>query len=116
MRLRFVILIVVGAILLTIGGICATNPLRRSEEKISTWLEAQTPLGSSPAEVLAYAKKKNWLALRNQGSDGQTHGEFIRGELGEYRTLFVTSVTVFWEFDAASKLQRIRVWKTVDAL
>jgi hypothetical protein len=104
------------AAIITVVAILAANPLRRSEEKIGVWLEAQTPLGSSPAEVIAYAQKKNWPVKRNQGSDGRTRGEFVRGEVGEYRTVFVTSVTVFWEFDSTSRLEKIRVWKTVDAL
>ena len=99
-----------------IAVVFASNPLRRSEEGISVWLETQTPLGSSREAVIAYAQKKKWYDSYMQGSDGKTRGEFVRGELGEYRTIFVTSVTVFWEFNSASRLERIRVWKTVDAL
>ena len=115
MRRRSIILIAIVSLVVGVA-IPAMNPLRRSEERIGAWLEKQTPVGSSPAEVVAYAEKKGWTSLRNQGSDGRTHGEFVRGELGQYRTFFVTSVTVFWEFDSASKLRSIRVWKTVDAL
>jgi hypothetical protein len=99
-----------------IGFVIASNPLRRSEEGISAWLQTQTPLGSSRESVIAYAEKRSWYHAQAQGSDGKIRGPFVRGELGEYRTIFVTSVTVFWEFDAASRLERIRVSKTVDAL
>ena len=34
--------------------------------------------------------------------------------IGEYRTIFTTSVTVFWGFDENSKLIDIYVWKVND--
>ena len=92
-----------------------SNPLRRSEERIGAWLQTQTPLGSSRESVIAYAEKKKWYDPLAQGSDGKTGAIYVRGELGDYRTIFVTSVTVFWEFDSRSRLETIRVWKTVDA-
>jgi len=96
--------------------VMALNPLRRSEEKIGIWLQAQTPLGSSRESVIKYAERMNWYNPRAQGSDGKIRGPYVRGELGEYRTIFVTSVTVFWEFDSSSRLAGIRIWKTVDAI
>jgi hypothetical protein len=116
MRARaFIISAVTVVCAITVAG-CALNPLRRSEEGIAAWLEAQTPLGTSRESVVSYAEKKKWFNPRLQGSDGKTRGDYVRGEIGEYRTIFVTSVTVFWEFDSTSRLERIRVWKTVDAL
>ena len=97
--------------------VVASNPLRRSEHSVSQWLQKQTPLGSSVDDVRVYAEKKGWFATWAQGSDGRTRGKFIRGELGSYRTIvFATFVTVFWEFDSQSKLERIRIWKTVDGI
>jgi hypothetical protein len=116
MSLRKILLAVLIVLTASIGIASARNPLRRSEEQISTWLQEQTPLGSSREFVITYAEKKKWYDPRAQGSDGKTSENYVRGELGNYRTIFVTSVTVFWEFDSASRLVRVRVWKTVDAL
>lgn len=49
-----------------------------------------------------------------RGSDGRTRGPYLRGELGRYGWPMQTSVTVFWEFDAESKLARTRLRQTVD--
>lgn len=116
MRVRTLIIYGVVVVAAVIVFVVASNPLRRSEESISAWLQAQTPLGSSRESVVAYAEKRKWYDSRAQGSDGKTGAIYIRGELGQYRTVFVTSVTVFWEFDSKSRLDKIRVWKTVDAL
>lgn len=36
--------------------------------------------------------------------------------IGEYRNLFITSVTVFWGFNKNSKLVGVHVWKVEDSL
>lgn len=113
---KFILILICGA-LVVIGVVAASNPLRRSEEKIAIWLQAQTPLGSSPAEVIAYAQERKWYHPDHQGSDGRTQGEYVRGELGEYWSVpFMTYVTVFWEFDSSSRLVRVRIWKTTDSI
>ena len=40
----------------------------------------------------------------------------IRSYIGEYRFVFITSVTVLWGFDKNEKLIDIMVWKEVDSL
>jgi len=60
-------------------------------------------------------EKREWYNPNSQGSDGKTKGAYLRGTIGEYRNLFVTSVTVFWEFDDDLRLRQIRVWKTTDS-
>jgi len=92
-----------------------TNPLRWSEKRIRTYIEKQTPIGSSYESVLAYIEKREWYDSRFQGSDGETKGVYLRGEIGRYRVLFETYVTVFWEFDSDLYLEQIRVWKTINA-
>jgi hypothetical protein len=107
--------IAVSLVMLAISVAC--TPLRRSEPQVRDWLEKTTPIGSTRDEVKAIATHRGWYDPGRQGSDGRTSGSYIRGELGEYREfVFVTSVTVFWEFDASSRLTEIRIWKTADSL
>lgn len=95
----------------------ASHPLRRSEVSIRRWLEKTTPLGSSLSDVQATAARRGWYDARAQGSDGNTTGTYVRGELGDYQGLpFRTYVTVFWEFDASNRLSDIRIVKTKDGL
>jgi hypothetical protein len=112
------IAIVLGIIVLLgiFASNIALNPLRRSAPSIRQWLEKTTPLGSTLAEVEATATKRGWYDSNLQGSDGKTKGTYLRGELGHYREIFTTSVTVFWEFDSSDRLVNIRIWKTMDAI
>ena len=115
MNRRFII----GIILLiaALVGCAAFNPLRRSEPSIRHWLEKTTPLGGTIDQIRAIAIQHGWYNANSQGSDGYTTGTYIRGELGDYQGIpFVTSVTVFWEFDANNRLSNIRIWKTTDGL
>ena len=116
MRKQIPLITAITLVLLGIAIMVASNTLRQSEQDIAAWLEQQTPRGSSHAEVLAHVEKMGWYDYQFQGSDDHTRSPYIRGHLGDYRTIFVTSVTVFWEFDSETRLESIRVWKTVDAL
>jgi hypothetical protein len=116
MSIRKLIVWVTAIVVAIVGFIAASSPLRKSEDDIRAWLETQTPIGSSLESVISYAQKQKWYDARAQGSDGETGPIYVRGELGEYGLVFATSVTVFWEFDSMSRLERIRIWKTVDAL
>lgn len=92
-----------------------SNPLRRPEQSIRNWLEKTTPLGSSLTEVRVTASQPGWYDARFQGNDGCSTDNYIRGELGEYQGLpFITSVSVFWEFDENDQLANIRIWKNRD--
>jgi hypothetical protein len=103
--------------LLALATFLASNPLRRSEANIRSWLEMTTPIGSKLPDVQSAATERGWYHAKLQGSDGQTSGTYIRGELGDYQGLpFRTSVTVFWEFNASDQLTNIRVWKTSDGI
>ena len=103
--------------LLALATFLASNPLRRSEASIRSWLERTTPFGSKLPDVQSEATRRGWYHPNLQGSDGRTSGTYIRGELGDYQGFpFQTSVTVFWEFDASNQLTNIRVWKTTDGI
>lgn len=116
-------------------AVLASNPLRRSEESIERWLEKQTPLGISAAEVQAIAMKRGWCEHpaaarceggripldRSLGSSRRARSAdasyFIRGELGSYQGLpWRGYVTAFWEFDGAERLVAIQAWKDWDTL
>ena len=115
MARKLIIALIVCAVALL--ALLALNPLRRPESSVRRWLEKTTPLGSTLSNVQATVTQRGWYFSQNQGSDGNTTGTFIRGELGDYRGLpFRTSVTVFWEFDGSNQLANIRVWKTRDGL
>lgn len=127
-----VILGVAGSALVI--AVLASNPLRRSEESIERWLEKQTPLGISAAEVQAIATRRGWCehpaALCEGGwihtsrlLDGSRRARsadaryFIRGELGSYQGLpWRGYVTAFWEFDGAERLVAVQAWKDWDTL
>ena len=114
MSLRVIIL----AVLLSapLVGCVTSNPLRRSDDEIRSGLEKTTPLGSTLSDVQTIATQHGWYHATAQGSDGQTTGTYIRGELGNYGFPFRTSVTVFWEFDASYRLDNIRIWRTTDSM
>jgi hypothetical protein len=73
-------------------------------------------LGSTLTDVQTIATQRGWYDATAQGSEGQTTGTYIRGELGDYGFLFRKSVTVFWEFDKSDRLDNIRIWRKPDAM
>lgn len=103
------------------------NPLTRSEEKIKENLLKSTPIGTKMEDVVKFIEsEKKWKIDYISYEQGFWHQRIypnrtvgkksIRAELGEYRFVFATSVTVFWGFDENSKLIDIWVWKTTDGL
>lgn len=74
--------------------------LRADDEKIEKWLLAKTPYGTEFSEVLTQTKDRGWYKSTRGAMMAVTRSQFIRGALGDYRGgIFVTSVTVFWEFE-----------------
>lgn len=116
-RKLIVVIIVCG---LAVAVFLASNPLRRSDAAIAHWIERMTPMGSSLSDVEAVVVTRGWFRYRERDKqDGywRFNEEYIRGEIGEYQGLpFRTSVTVFWEFNSADRLVKIRIWKTRDGL
>ena len=128
-------LIALSAITLITIIIVFSNPLRRSQEHIRSDVLKLTPMGTSIDDVInAIESKENWKidgisyenGYRRPGksdpADAALGRETIVGEksirvfIGEYRNIFITSVTVFWGFDEKSKLIEIYVWKDKDSL
>ncbi len=128
-------LIVLSVIVLIVAIILLLNPLRRSQEQIKNDILKLTPMGTSMEDVIKIIEsKKQWEidyishehGYRRPGtpeySDIALGRETIVGEksirvlVGEYRNIFITSVTVFFGFDKNSKLIEIYVWKDKDSL
>jgi hypothetical protein len=121
MTRRFIIALTALAMIGTVLGLYASNPLRRTDGGVERWLQSTTPLGSSLSDVESIVTSRGWF--RYHGSSGSHDGPwqfaetYVRGYLGEYQGLpFRTSVTAFWEFDASNRLTQIRIWKTRDGL
>ncbi|MCK5612726.1 hypothetical protein KAR91_63220 [Candidatus Pacearchaeota archaeon] len=104
-----------------------SNPLRRSESWIQTYVLNITPLGSSFDDVAQIIEKQGWEVaykskehgFRDQGSCPEkiVGSMSIRASLGDYRGIpFKANVTVFWGFDEEGKLIDIWVWKTWDGI
>lgn len=114
MRRRFLGLAGV-AIVAALLSIAWTDPLRRSDAGVESWVLKRTPLGSTVLEVRDVATAQGWFDPNLQASDGRTTGEYLRGSLGDYWSIpFMTNVTVFWNFDEVGKLSSVRVWRTTD--
>ncbi|HEV8073435.1 MAG TPA: hypothetical protein VGP21_04820 [Opitutaceae bacterium] len=95
----------------------ATNPLRRSDAEIRSFVQTQTPLGSSYTDVLAYVKKMKWDSPEAKDIFGKTEVLNIQGKLGDYQGFpFVTWVFVIWKFDSSSRLESIEILRISDAL
>lgn len=108
------------------------NPLRSSEEQIRKNMLELTPIGMSMDDVIKVIQSNDkweieWInneygyGIDNSGTPGENRdmriGEkSIRIHLGEYRTLFVTDVLVYYGFDTDSKLIEISVRKDTDSL
>lgn len=119
-----------------------SNPLIWSEDVIKARLLEDVPIGTSMEEAESYVKKKGWKVIyisekdgfwdqrksdperyscRSGGNGRIEYGDCVVGdknmrtELGEYRIIFITSVTVFWGFDNQGQLIDIWVWKAIDA-
>ena len=128
-------LIALSVIVLIVSIIVFLNPLRRPQEHIKNEILKLTPIGTSMEDVIKIIQsKRQWEidyishehGYRRPGTpdipDIALGGETIVGEksirvfVGEYRNIFITSVTIFWGFDKNSKLVEIYVWKDKDSL
>ena len=128
-------LIAVAGVLVVIAVIFALNPLRWPQEFIRERILKLTPIGTNMEDVIKTIEgKEKWETRyinyehgymrpgRPESADIALGRETIVGEksirvfIGEYRNIFITSVTVFWGFDENSKLIEIYVWKDTDSL
>lgn len=126
-RNKSIKLIILGLLIVFGVAILITNPLLRSEENIRERLLESTPIGTNMGDVIKFIENnKKWKIDQISYEHGFNHqgiypsrevGEkSIRVELGDYRFVLETSVTVFWGFNKNSELIDIWVWKTVDSI
>lgn len=126
-------LIALATIVLITALIMLSDPLRRSQKHIRKDILKLTPIGTSMDDVImVIAENQKWKVRYISDEFGYSRpgpsdpvdaalgrrtivGEkSIRVFIGEYRNIFITSVTVFWGFDEDSKLIEVYVWKDTD--
>lgn len=136
------VLIAVSAVIIISVVVVLSNPLRSSNESIRTTMLKLTPIGTSMEDVVEVVEGNEKWKIRSVrdygyllvngipsfpyfspiGEGGYDYKHPIIGEksmrvyLGDYRTIFVTSVSVFYAFDENSKLIDIAVLKETDSL
>lgn len=108
-----------------VGVLYSSNPLRRNPVLIREKFLLDKPIGTPISEI------EHWLAgekkLRYEKINAGFRKSYppppavigvqsIEANLGEYRTIFVTSVVAYWGFDERGKLVDVWVRKTTDAL
>ncbi len=94
------------------------DSLLRPETAIRQSVLRSTPLGSTSAEVRAFATRKGWLVARYAGNTGYVNdgGDVVgvtsvSGNLGDLGPM---NVSAFWGFDSQDRLIDVRVWRTLD--
>ncbi len=128
MKRKAISIIVLILVLMSVIGvvIMITNPLLRSEEKIREKLLETTPIGTKMEDVIKLVERnEKWEVARINYERGFWHQRIypnrtvgkksIQVELGEYRFILITSVTVYFGFDENSELIDVWVWKTTDS-
>jgi hypothetical protein len=107
---------------------CSSSLPRRSEQSIRERILRDTPLGSTHAVVLDYAKRKGWPVIEQPGGYvvpeiGKSQAQskivgkrVIRADLGEYQGLpWKMAVLCYWSFDGGDKLVDVFIEKQADA-
>ena len=124
--------IFISLVLVLTLSACVSSPLlsksslRQDSEAIESNLRTLTPLGSTEEQVLSHLQKNGlqpepiWRGEITPGSQyikNTVPGRsFFRVLVGEYRNIFVTSVSAFYIFDHDRRLVEIGVRKETDAL
>ncbi len=122
-------LAVLAVTILVTVVIALLNPLRKSREQITENILKLTPIGTSMEDVIhVIESNKKWEWSGHINPNGflkqppppeprtTVGSRSIKVFAGDYRNIFVTSVTVFWGFDENSKLIDVWVWKDTDGL
>ncbi len=119
------IALVITILIVAINLLLNQNPLRGSEKKIKEDILKLTPIGMNMKDVIKIIEKQaeweiDYISYEHgydRLEDDVSIGEkSIRAFIGEYRNIFLTSVTVFWAFNKNSKLIDVYIWKSIDAL
>ena len=124
MKKKLFITFIFSIIVIAIGLIFVIQPLRLPELVIKNKILKETPIGSDYVDVEKFVKEKGWYNYNyvgnggfwNQDTDEVIGVRSIKGDLGEYPTLFDTYVTACWAFDEKDRLIDVWVWKSIDSL
>ena len=91
----------------------ATNPLRKSEAEIKSWLLLKTPLGEGTNSVNAFITRQGSAKNFLRRPDG---GVEFESEVGSYQGLpWWVVVRATWTFDSSERLIDIEVEKIIDS-
>ena len=117
--------LIVGLALVVVGVTTPHLYLYGAPHSIEVHLKRETPLGSSAQQVRVYLQSAGVaphelrvlpIAPSEDYPLNSTGGaSFMHETIGEYRVFLVTSVEVFYTFNANGELVDIRVRKTTDA-
>ena len=109
--------------LVATAGAVFSNPLRRSDEAIHTWLLKSVPPGSDIKYLMSVADQKGWKVNSVWNGDhlhadwGGIDGARIAWvHLGGYRNVFRTDLDSFWAFDETGHLIDVKTRRMTDGL
>lgn len=114
---------VIAFVLIAAAVAVISNPLRRSDEAIRTWLLNSVPAGSSIEHLTSVAGERGWRVKSGwDGTQPQADWGGIDGAhivwvyLGGYRNIFRTDLDSFWSFDENGRLVDVKTRRMTDAL
>jgi hypothetical protein len=117
MRRRHVILVAALVALVFITARMVSNPLRKPDADLRTWLLTKTPLGSSSNQVRNTVEQLGWYTDGYATTQPRpARDPFIAGELGGYQGVpWYIFVSAFWEFDRSNRLANVRIRRIQDS-
>ncbi|BBA31989.1 hypothetical protein sS8_0019 [Methylocaldum marinum] len=110
---------------LAISIVVLSNPLRRSDDAVQSWLLSRVPVGSEIDLLMSAAQENDWRVNGVwEGNRPESHTDWggIDGAtvvwiyLGGYRNVFRTDLDSFWAFDEAGQLVAVKTRRMTDAL
>lgn len=116
---RFLFIFVTGVILIAIAQFYRTRTVLASEAVLQSRLQVAFPMGSTKAQVQAYANQEGWSNFVSSEGVFERIGpakDFIPNntlgwEMGRYSIRQNTKVLAEFEFDQSNRLYDIRVTK-----
>ena len=112
-------------VLALVAAACAvvSNPLRRSDEAVHTWLLKSVPPGSDIKQLMSVADQKGWKVNSVWNGDhphadwgGIDRAQIAWVYLGGYWNVFRTDLDSFWTFDETGHLIDVKTRRMTDAL
>jgi hypothetical protein len=116
---------ILSLVVVAVAVVSYSNPLRRSDERLHSWLLTEVPVGSNMERLLSVAQQNEWRVNGTwEGNRPESHSDWggIDGAtvvwiyLGGYWNIFRTDIDSFWAFDEASHLVEVKTRRMTDAL